>query len=91
MVAKTDDLRSLLEAWDRSRTAALRAARDETVRRKLEERIVSAAERDRVARDRIRFVASGHTPPHPTPLYPTPPLLATTPLLDQHRAGPAGA
>lgn len=53
-VAKTEELRTILDAWSREEVVVLKEARAATIRQKMEERLSTAAEREALARDLIR-------------------------------------
>ncbi|GBG34598.1 Ankyrin repeat and KH domain-containing protein 1 [Hondaea fermentalgiana] len=53
-VAKTDEVREVLESWDIAETEKLVAARAAEAEKLLESRLTTAAERDAYARDKIR-------------------------------------
>lgn len=52
-VAKTDEVRATLDAWDPEVTVRLREERKLAMRKKVEERLSTAAERDQLARSII--------------------------------------
>lgn len=58
-VAKTDEVRELLESWDIAETERLIAERAKEAERLLEERLTTAAERDAYAREKIRVELVG--------------------------------
>jgi ankyrin repeat protein len=53
-VAKTEELRARLDAWDRNLMEELKAERLKIIRAKMEERLSTAAEKEALARDLIR-------------------------------------
>ncbi|CAM9382263.1 unnamed protein product, partial [Discosporangium mesarthrocarpum] len=53
-VAKTDEIRAILDAWDPGRTASLRDQRKLEMRERIEQRLKTAAERDQLARSIIQ-------------------------------------
>ena len=53
-IAQNDDVRSLLNSWDKSKTEALKEKRRREILLKIEERIKTSAEREQFARAKIR-------------------------------------
>ena len=54
MVAKTEEVRTLIDEWNREEVQALIVVRKQLIKQKLEERMTNAAERDLFAREQIR-------------------------------------
>ena len=54
MVAKTEEVRSVLDEWDREKVKELIVVRKQLIQQKMEERLTNAAERDLHAREQIR-------------------------------------
>ena len=53
-VAKTEEIRTILDNWDRQQVEILKQERDAIIRQKMEERLATAAEKEALARELIR-------------------------------------